>query len=98
MLNDDSGIIEPDEEDMDDYSDSIRLRDFVEVCPGCKEQITQDMDSCPFCGDILFRHLEHGTFAPRKGPLVKVVMLAIIILLVLMALVGVVAPWLFGVL
>ncbi|MCF7957497.1 MAG: zinc ribbon domain-containing protein [Phycisphaerae bacterium] len=96
MINDDSGIIEPDEEDMDDFSGLLQLRDFVEVCPACKEQITRDMDSCPFCGDILFRHLDHGTFAPRKGPIVKIVMMTIIVLLVLMAVVGLLAPWLFG--
>lgn len=96
MINEDSGIIEPDEEDRDDFSESLKLRDFVEVCPNCKEQITRDMDSCPFCGDILFRHLEHGTFAPRKGPIVKFVMMTIIVLLVLMAMVGLLVPWLLG--
>ena len=78
---------EDDKLSEEDIADSYRFRDFVEVCPNCKQSITPDMDSCPFCGDILFRNLKDSTFAPRKGPLVKV-FAAIIILLVTMAMLG----------
>lgn len=66
---------------------SLKFRDFVRVCPACKQPITEDMDSCPYCGDILFRYLTDGTFAPRKGPLVKI-MAVMIALLVILAVLG----------
>ena len=81
--SDDSDIWEPDEEDLEDSAESLKFRDFVRVCPACKQTITEEMDSCPFCGDIIFRHLIDGTFAPRKGPLVKVFAVIIVILVVL---------------
>ncbi len=87
MIEDESGIYEPDEEDCEDYGESMTFRDFVTVCPNCKQQISQDHDSCPFCGDILFRHLTDGTFAPRKGFLTKL-FAALIIILVALATLG----------
>jgi hypothetical protein len=68
---------------LDQTGDSFRFKDFVRVCPKCKQTVTEDMDSCPFCGDILFRYLQDGTFAPRKGPLIKIVSLLIILVVVL---------------
>lgn len=81
--NDDSGIHDPSDEDC---QDSLKFHDFVTVCPNCKQQITAEMDSCPYCGDILYRYLKDSTFAPRKGPLVKVFAAIIIILVTLAAL------------
>ena len=78
---------DPLEEDIDGQDDSLKFREFVRVCPGCKQPITEEMDSCPYCGDIIFRHLKDGIFAPRKGPLVKIVAV-LIILLVALALVA----------
>ena len=73
------------EPDDDDCADGLEFRDFVSLCPNCKQQITPEMDSCPFCGDIIFRHLKDGTFAPRKGYLAKIVAAIIIILVTLAA-------------
>ena len=56
-------------------------------CPDCGKPITDEMDSCPYCGDILFRSLRDGTFSPRKGPLAKLVAI-IIVLLVVLAVLG----------
>ncbi len=84
------GFWNEDEEDdklQETYSDSLKFREFVSVCPNCKQPITEDMDSCPWCGDILFRHLKDGMFAPRKGWLTKIVA-AIIVLLVILAILG----------
>jgi hypothetical protein len=79
---------EDEEEELQEaYSDSMNFRHFVSVCPNCKQPLTEEMDSCPFCGDIIFRHLTHGTFAPRKGPLVKIIAF-IIALLVILATLG----------
>jgi len=77
---DDSDIWKVDEEDIDE---PVRFRDRVTECPNCKQSITEDMDSCPFCGDILFRYLKDGTFSLRRGPLVKVVAVVIITLILL---------------
>ena len=77
---DDSDVWEADEEELDE---PVRFRDRVTECPNCKRSITEDMDSCPFCGDILFRYLKDGTFSPRRGPLVKVIAAVIIILILL---------------
>ena len=75
------------EEELEEaYSESVKFRDFVSVCPNCKQPITEDMDSCPYCGDIIFRHLTHGMFAPRKGPLVKILAFLIALLVILAAL------------
>ena len=79
----DSGIWDPDEADIEaSQSDSLKFRDFVRVCPACKKPITEEMDNCPYCGDILFRYLENSTFAPRKGPLTKVFAVLIILFVI----------------
>ena len=84
----DDQLHDPDENDIEDAEKaSLNFHDFVQVCPACKHPITPDMDSCPYCGDILFRHLRDGMFAPRKGPLVKL-LAVLIILLVTLALAG----------
>ncbi len=57
----------------------------TEFCPSCKKPITEDMDSCPYCGDILFRYLKDGMFAPKKGPLTKFVAVIIVTLVILAA-------------
>ena len=84
-MNDDydNGNDELWEPDDDDCDEQLEFRDFVSVCPNCKQQITQQMDSCPFCGDIIFRHLKDGTFAPRKGYLAKIVAAIIITIVTL---------------
>jgi hypothetical protein len=94
-MNDDSGICEPEPDDCDDGDDGDEPLDFdkfVRICPNCKQQITQDMDSCPFCGDIIFRHLSDGVFTPRKGLWTKVFTI-IIILLVTLAVLGILIPY-----
>ena len=84
----DSGIWDPDEADIEaSQSDSLKFRDFVRVCPACKKPINEEMDNCPYCGDILFRYLKDSTFAPRKGPLTKV-FAVLIILIVIASLLG----------
>lgn len=84
----DNDLYDPDESDIEDAENaSLNFHDFVQVCPACKHPITPEMDSCPYCGDIIFRHLRDGMFAPRRGPLVKVVAV-LIILLVTLALAG----------
>ncbi len=90
-----NGINEPDEQDIEAGNESLKFDDFVRVCPACKQPITEEMDSCPFCGDIIFRSLTDGTFSPRKGPLVKIFALVIVILVIL-AILGMlltVFPW-----
>ena len=67
--------------------DSLKFRDFQQCCPNCRQPITPEMDSCPFCGDIIFRHLTDGIFAPKKGIFTKIFAITII-LLVIMALLG----------
>ena len=57
-------------------------------CPSCRQSITEDMDSCPYCGDILFRYLRSGMFVAKRGPLFKAVTACIIILLVALAALG----------
>ena len=76
-------IYEPDEEDIQEDSESLKFHDFVQVCPGCKKTITEEMDSCPYCGDIIFRHLKDGMFAPRKGLLTTIVALLIALIVIL---------------
>jgi len=86
MIDDDNldnGMHDPDEEDVEAGDESLKFDDFVRVCPACKQPITKEMDSCPFCGDIIFRSLTDGTFSPRRGPLVKFFTLLIIILVIL---------------
>ena len=84
----DSGIWDPDETDIEASEvDSLKFRDFVRVCPACKRAITEEMDNCPYCGDILFRYLKDSTFAPRKGPLTKI-FAVLIILIVFLSILG----------
>lgn len=67
---DEDDILGPDgvDEDLqDDSGEPLRFRNFQQACPACGKPITDEMDSCPYCGDILFRHLRHGTFVPRRG-------------------------------
>ena len=92
---DDDKIHAPDEEDLEANLDSLKFDDFQQVCPACKQPITAEMDSCPFCGDIIFRSLTDGTFSPRKGPLVKIFAF-LIVLMVILALLGLLftmIPW-----
>ena len=79
----DNDIHEPDEQDIEAANESLKFDDFVRVCPACKQPITEEMDSCPFCGDIIFRTLTDGTFSPRRGPLVKIFAIAIVIMVIL---------------
>jgi len=83
----DDDLHDPDEKDIEAADESMKFDDFVRVCPACKKPITEEMDSCPFCGDIIYRTLSDGTFSPRKGPLVKIVAV-IIVFLVTLALIG----------
>lgn len=88
QLDDDSDDLVNDEDltgDEDDISGGFGR--FERVCPACRQPVTEQMDSCPYCGDIVFRYLTDGTFAPRKGPMVKVVA-ALIVLLVVAAVLG----------
>ena len=64
---------------------SFNFRDHLQYCPACGKPLTEQMDSCPFCGDILFRTLRDGSFAPRKAWLRKL-FAAIVITLVLLTL------------
>ncbi len=73
----------PDQDEIDAIDESVRFRDFVRLCPGCKRQVTEQMDSCPFCGDNLFDYFKDSTFAPKKGPLTKIFAAIIITLAVL---------------
>ena len=83
-FGDDSDIWEVDEEE---YDEQVKFGDYVRECPNCKKTLTEDMDSCPFCGDIIFRYLTDGTFAPKKGLRAKIIV-AIILLLILLAVLG----------
>jgi len=71
------------EEDAEDFDEPVKFRNHVTECPNCKKPITEDMDNCPYCGDILFRYLKDGTFIPRKGPLAKIVAVIIILTIIL---------------
>ena len=72
---DDSGLWGPDEEEIDaleyddfDLGDPIQYEEHVTECPACGKMISEDMDCCPYCGDILFRTWKDGTFIPRSRP------------------------------
>ncbi len=67
----------------DEVEDAVKFRDEVTECPNCKKTVSEDMDSCLFCGDILFRYLKDGTFIPPRGPMTKIVA-GIIILIILL--------------
>lgn len=84
----DSDMWDPDESDIEECpSGSLKFRNFVRMCPACKKTITEEMENCPYCGDILFRYLNDSTFAPRKGPLTKL-FAVLILLLVVFSLLG----------
>lgn len=68
-------------------SDPASSQDKVTHCPNCKQPFFDYFDSCPYCGDIIFRYLRDGSFSPPKGPLVKVVAF-LIFFLVFLAVVG----------
>ena len=71
------------EEEAEEFDEPVKFRNHVTECPNCKKTITEDMDNCPYCGDILFRYLKDGTFIPRKGPLAKIVAVIIILTIIL---------------
>ena len=78
----------PDEQELQkeferDQAESLKFDQFVEACPACRRPITLEMDSCPYCGDILFRHLRDGTFVPRRGPWATIFTVLVIILIAL---------------
>ena len=73
--------------ELEDLNSRLDFHDGISECPNCKKPITAEMDSCPYCGDILYRYLRNGIFAPQRGPLVKLVAV-IIILLVFLATLG----------
>ena len=70
-------------EDAQGYGAPVRFEDRTETCPGCRRRIDADSDCCPYCGDILFRHLRNGMFIPRKGPLARLVAALIIFIILL---------------
>ncbi|MBN1437704.1 MAG: hypothetical protein JW936_11580 [Sedimentisphaerales bacterium] len=70
---DDDDLLGPEDDDLRDIpAEPIEFRNFEQGCPACGKPITDEMDCCPYCGDIIFRHLRHGTFVPRKGPLARI--------------------------
>jgi predicted amidophosphoribosyltransferase len=79
---DDSDIYDSESEEID-YSSDLDVYPDTGQCPNCHKPITDDMDSCPYCGDILFRYLKDGVFAPKKGPLTRFVAWLIIVLVCL---------------
>ena len=83
--NDDDGIVGPDQQDMDDYAEPVKYQDRVLECPNCHRQVYENNDSCPYCGDIMFRYLRHGTFAPKSKLAAKifVVILALCLLYII---------------
>ena len=87
-MNDHQDWIDGDEgPESEDLNSRLDFDDGPGECPNCKKPITAEMDSCPYCGDILYRYLRNGIFAPKRGPLVKLVAV-IIILLVFLATLG----------
>ena len=78
----------PDDEELADQcerdqSDSLKFEHFVEACPACSRPVNREMDSCPYCGDILFRSLRDGTFVPRKGLWAKIFAVLVVLLIIL---------------
>ncbi len=76
----DDELWEPDEEDLDEYESPIKYDDRVQRCPKCKKDFLGDLDCCPYCGDILFRHLKDGIFAPSSRLWAQVLFVVIVIL------------------
>ncbi|MBI9018602.1 MAG: hypothetical protein JEZ07_15220 [Phycisphaerae bacterium] len=79
----DDDIIGPDDDEIQSEAEISEFRDFIEICPSCKNELSGEHDSCPFCGDILYRYLKDHTFAPKKGPLTRVFAWGIVIIAVL---------------
>ena len=52
---DDSDIYKSEFEESDYHSD-LEIYPDTGQCPNCKKPITEQMDSCPYCGDGLFRY------------------------------------------
>jgi hypothetical protein len=71
------------EDEWEEAEEPVRFEDRVTECPNCKKPITDEMDSCPYCGDILFRYLKDGIFVPRKGPLAKMVAILVLVIILL---------------
>lgn len=78
---------EPDEADLEEESEEppppLSFKKFRQVCPNCQKPITPEMDSCPYCGDIIFRYLKDSTFAPRVGIFAKIFAVLVIALILL---------------
>ena len=79
---DNDGIIGPDPEDMNDISEPVKYSEHVLQCPNCGKQVYEDNDSCPYCGDIMFRYLKHGTFAVKSKLVAKILVIIIAIALI----------------
>ncbi len=73
---------DPRNEDIEEQ-EPIRFEDRFEKCPNCRKMITADMDSCPYCGDILYRYFKDGIFMPKKGLAAKVVAGVVIVVIAL---------------
>jgi len=73
-----------DDEDLTaDSRQALKFRHFQQLCPACGMPITEEMDSCPYCGDIIFRSLRHGTFVPRRGLPAKLFAVIVVALAIL---------------
>ncbi len=72
---------DPDAGDLFDEGGAghMKFRNFYEACPACGKPVTDEMDCCPYCGDVIFRSLRHGTFAPKKGPWTRIFAAIVII-------------------
>jgi hypothetical protein len=87
LSNHEEDELGPADQDLADqtqgYAAPIGFDDRTQTCPNCHRRIDADLDSCPYCGDILFRHLRDGMFIPRKGPLARLVAALIVFVILL---------------